>query len=197
MRFYITGVLWLLLPLLCADPVCAQNRKLVLQVFQLGSRRPIKGVRLISGAGVKSNPTDSRGRTWILLDSGIGPGDPVSLNVAKQPDNEWVLVQPDDETVVVPSFRRGSNNPVKIRVARRGDPVLLINGIAITGITARIIRAIAPRAPDERITDDKRKIALLEQANAFGHQPEEVDRAIRSWGQRTKSQYAKGPHCLI
>jgi predicted nuclease of restriction endonuclease-like RecB superfamily len=44
----------------------------------------------------------------------------------------------------------------------------------------------------EQASEQQRKEALAEVARSFGLAPEEVDKAIRAWGQQTEDPYEKG-----
>lgn len=146
------------------------------------------------GDGSISPPTDRAGRTRIKLAVGTLPGKWVTLQVVGRQgvSNRWVFISPWDARVLVPPFDNESDNIVSIVLAKRSDKVLLENGSAVASITKSILNEIASRPVERRVTEEDRKIVLNEQAQKYGLGPEQIDQAIREWGEKSKDPFEKG-----
>jgi len=181
---------WLAVLLVC--PVAeAEQGVLVVHVQSTGGR-PLAGVVLATkGDGATGPATDVAGKTRIRLAPPTRVGSRVTLQVIKAP-KDYVFISPWDAAANVPPFENESENYVSVVLAERGDRAMLENGTAIVALAAQINQASAPRAVGEKTTEERRREALGEVARSFGLAPEEVDKAIRALGERTKDPYEKG-----
>ena len=173
--------------------VNAEEGVLVLHVTSTEGRA-LPGVVLSPrGDGSVSSPTDRAGRTRMKLAPDTRPGKWVTLQVVQRAGaNSWVFISPWDARVIVPPFDNESNNFVPVVLARRSDRVLLENGKAIAAITKSILNDIASKTTDKGISEEQRRAVLAEQAQKYGLNPDEIDKAIRGWGERAKDPFDKG-----
>jgi tetratricopeptide (TPR) repeat protein len=154
--------------------------------------KPLAEVVLATkGDGSTGPATDLAGKTRIRLAPATGVGSRVTLQIVRAP-KDYVFISPWDAAANVPPFENEAENYVPVVLAERGDRMMLENGSALVALAAQINRANAPRAVGEKTTEQQRKEALAEVARSFGLAPEEVDKAIRAWGQRTEDPYEKG-----
>jgi TolA-binding protein len=177
--------------LTCCVLAYAEDHVLVLQVIDtLG--KPIAGVVLgLESDGSIGPPTDNGGKTRISLNSKIKLGSEVSLRIVSA-EHDMVFISPWDNRVRVGSFENTSQNVVQVVLAERGDRTLLQNGQALVALVSRINAANAPKAVGEVPAKKLRRYNLSEVAKAYGLEAEEVDRAIRAWGESTKDPYERG-----
>lgn len=178
----------------CCTLVRAEDGVLVVHITDTEDR-PLSGIVMSpKGDGSVSPPADRAGRTRIRLPPSARPGRWVSLQVVgRQADNDvWVFISPWDSRVIVPSFDNETENFVSVVLAKRSDKVLLENGRAISAITKSILNELASKPTEKRITDEDRRAVLKEQANKYGLMPEQIDRAIRAWGENTKDPFERG-----
>src|SRR4029077_5821337 len=82
-------------------------------------------------------------------------------------------------------------NFITLVVATYGDRALLGDPKALAALAAKINKANNPKVknPDP---ESQRRDALESVARVFGLAPEEVDKAIRAWGERTDDPFEKG-----
>jgi tetratricopeptide (TPR) repeat protein len=171
--------------------VFAEEGVLIIHVADVHDQ-PIRGVGLTTkGDGSISPPTDVAGKTRIKLPIQTRSNSEVSLQVVRAP-KDMVFISPWDGRVRVPPFENESQNYASIVLAERGSRELLSNPKALAAVAATINSGNAPKSPDEKLTAEQRHTVLEEQAKAFGLKPDEVDRAIREWGNKTKDPYEKG-----
>ena len=101
----------------------------------------------------------------------------VSLQVVKSSSGQdWVLINPWDYRLNVPSFVNKPENVAGVAVARKGDRQLLSNGKAVETLTARIVKQLKAKLERE-VSEEERRLVLNEQAAAFGLTPQDVDQA--------------------
>jgi hypothetical protein len=144
----------------------------------------------ITCAGDCSQSSAVQGKVRIKLPPQTRPGDWVSLQIIKRQDGrargaDWALISPWDNRVMVPSFENKADNAVPVVVARRGDKQILSSGKAVEALANRVLSGVTPKL-DQQISDEERRMVLKLQAEAVGLTPEEVDRAIREAGAKTK-----------
>jgi tetratricopeptide (TPR) repeat protein len=169
----------------------AEKSYLVVQVADLHGQ-PITGLELATKGSSESGTTDRLGRTRIKLDSQIKVNDWVAMQIVRSPKGkDLVLISPWDAHAQVPPFDNETVNFLPLVVATRGDRRLLENGEALTAIAAQINKANSPKIKDPD-PEQQRKEALATIAKVFDLAPDEVDKAIRAWGERAINPYEKG-----
>jgi len=130
------------------------------------------------------------GKTRIKLAPQIKPGQLVSLQVVATPrEQDLVFVSPWDARAIVPPFENEAENFVPIVLAKRGDRAFFEFPKVLA---ERINAATAPKSVTEKVTEEKRRSVLEEVSREYGLEPDEVDRAIRAWGEKAKDPYEKG-----
>jgi tetratricopeptide (TPR) repeat protein len=195
--------------LIAAAPLIAEQGVLVLHINDLHDH-PIANVRLRAGDSSISAPTGSRpgqhqnslgnrasadsyGEARIRLAPQTKPGDVILLEIVSFPkDKDLVFISPWEKWVHVPPFENEAKNFIPVILAERGDRACLENSNCIRTAAARISKANAPKSVREPSTGEQREGALAAVAKQFGLKPEEIDHAIRAWGQRTEDPYDKG-----
>jgi len=183
----VTVVLILLLSTMCK----AQGRSLVIQVTDV-QHHPIQGVQVgLKETGTPAT-TNASGKASILLSTAPQPTPWLSVQIVKSPPGkDLVVISPWDRRILVPAFTRDPATPVIIMVADRGDHLLLENGQIIAAITARINQAVTPQQKDEN-PRKQQESALESVGKDIGFSPSEIDKAIRSWGEKTQDPYEQG-----
>jgi len=187
---------WSALFLVCAAPLLAEQGILVLHIGDLRGY-PIAGVRLRAGAGSSiSSPretADTFGAARIRLAANTKAGDVVMLEIVGVPkDKDLVIISPWNKWALVPPFEEEPKNFVPVVLVERGDRACLESTTCIRAAAAQINRSNAPKAAGEGNGDEQRKEALTAIAKIFGLKPEEIDRAVRAWGEKTEDPYDKG-----
>src|SRR5262249_38058816 len=133
-----------------------------------------------------------QGKVRLKLPPQTRPGEWVTLQVIKRASGtDWVMISPWDSRVIVPSFENKADNAVPIVVARKGDKQILSSSKAIETLVARVLKEVVPKL-DKQISDEERRLVLKLQAEVVGLTPEEVDRAIREWGNKAQDLYQQG-----
>jgi tetratricopeptide (TPR) repeat protein len=169
----------------------AERGYLVIQVADIHNQ-PVAGIELATKGSSESGTTDRFGRTRIKLDSQIKVNDWVAMQIVRSPQGkDLVLISPWDAYAQVPPFDNETVNFLPLVVATRGDRALLENGKAVIAMAAQINKANSPKSKDVD-PQQQRKEALQTIAKAFGLAPDDVDIAIRAWGERTSDPYEKG-----
>jgi tetratricopeptide (TPR) repeat protein len=173
---------------------------LELQVNDPASRA-VKGVEFTCAQGCATSPSDDAGRVRLKLPPNIKSNDWVYLKVVSQ---SWALISPWNSQLNVPSFANSRQNITTIIVARKGDKQILSSGESIKALLARAVsqanqfkslardkdRQLAFEQQD--LSDVERKLALREIADSVGLTPEELDIAIREWGQEANDPFDRG-----
>jgi tetratricopeptide (TPR) repeat protein len=172
--------------------VChAEKGTLVIQVSDIHNQ-PVANVELAAKGSSESGITDRFGRARIKLDPQTKVNDWIILQITRSPaGKDLVFISPWDAHVQVPPFENETTNFLPLVMAERGDRALLENGKALTTIVARINKANSPKSKDPD-PEQQRQLALATIAEAFGLAPDEVDKAIRAWGERANDPYEKG-----
>jgi tetratricopeptide (TPR) repeat protein len=154
--------------------------------------QPLTGV-VLSATGDSSTgvATDGAGKTRLRLAPRTKPGDEVTLQVVRAPQ-DLVFISPWNQRVRAHSFEKESQNVAEVVLAKRGDRMLLEYPEAAVAMVSKVNTANAARMGMEPLTDEQRRANLAEAAKAFGFSPEEVDRAIRALGQKTTDPYQLG-----
>jgi tetratricopeptide (TPR) repeat protein len=174
-------------------PLWAEAGILVVTVKDVHNR-PVAGLKIgVSGDG-GSAITDDNGKARIPLASQNKPNDSVSLQVQQSPPGKnLVMVSPWDSRILVPSFENKSENFVLIIVAESGDRAALENGSFLAALTAKIAKANTLKGVDrDGRQEDDSKTNLGAVAKQYGLDPQELDKAIRAWGQKTTDPYEAG-----
>jgi hypothetical protein len=186
--------------LLSFSTLSAEEGILVVHVANTKDQ-PISDIQMsIEGTGTISSPTtdrpstDSAGKTRIKLAPDTRAGDWVTLLVVKwlSHDQELVFISPWNHRIIVPPFDNEAVNYVPIILAKRSDRTLLSDDRVMEAITASIVEKLSPKSPKEELTEEQKEAILKEQAQKYGLEPTDIDRAIRLWKERTKDPYEKG-----
>ena len=171
------------------SPLLAEQGVLVLQVKDIHGQA-ILGLQLRAEGGSVSAPTDVAGVARILLSTQTKPGARLALQLVRPP-RDLVFISPWDAQVMVPPF--DSAKEVLIVLANRGDRAMLEDGSALSSLTAKLLKSVQPPPRNEMSSDDqRRRKALAEVSKTYGLSPEELDKAIRAWGERSEDPYEKG-----
>jgi tetratricopeptide (TPR) repeat protein len=155
-------------------------------------KHPIFGVQIgVEGNG-GSAVTDDHGKARIRLAAQNKQKDWVSLQILKSPPGkDLVMVSPWDSRTQVPSFENELENFVRVVVEFR-DRAALEDGSVLAALTAKINKANAPKTVEKEGHEEDPKANLAALAKQYGLDPEELDKAIRSWGERTTDPYEAG-----
>jgi tetratricopeptide (TPR) repeat protein len=170
----------------------AESGVLVVHVEDV-QRRPISGMQIGTEGDGGSAVTGDDGKARIRLAKETKEKSWVSLQILKSaPHKDFVMVSPWDYRAVVPSFENESENFVKVVVVQRGDREALESGTILAALTARINKANAPKTVDKRGPLEDPKANLDAVAKMYGLDSGDLDRAIRSWGDKTTDPYEAG-----
>lgn len=153
---------------------------------------PIRGVQIgVKGDG-GSDTSNPNGQLRIRLAVQTQAKDWVTLQVLHSPPGkDLVLLSPWDSRAVVPSFENRSDNFVDVVVVESGDRAALTSPAAVRAFAEKINKANAPKSAGTQATADP-KANLEAVAKQFGLTPEEVDKAISAWGEKTRDPYEAG-----
>jgi hypothetical protein len=169
----------------------AEKSVLVVHVADIYGQ-PVVAVELAAQGSSESGKTDRFGRTRIKLGPQLKVNDWIALQIVHSPaGKDLVFISPWDAHAQVPPFDNETVNFLPVVMATRGDRALLENGKALTAIASQIAKANSPTANKED-PELRRREALETVARAFGLAPEELDKAIRAWGEKTTDPYEKG-----
>ena len=151
---------------------------------------PLTGVQLtVKGDGGAGRTEKGKARIRLAAQTQVKSW--VTLGVTS-PAN-LVFVSPWDERAQVPSFENDSQNYVSVVLAERADRRLLEDPAALRAMVQRANQVGVPRAAERDKSDgEQRKRALEEVAKIFGLEPQELDNAIRAWGQKASDPYDRG-----
>ncbi|MBV9498455.1 MAG: tetratricopeptide repeat protein [Acidobacteriaceae bacterium] len=178
--------------LVCTTRLFAERGVLVVHIEDV-HRHPISGVRLRAGDSSVGSPTDSFGAARIRLAANAKPGDVVMLEIVATPNGkDLVMVSPWEEWVNVPPFENEAKNFVPIVLVEWSDKACLENSDCIRAAAAQINKASAPKGAGERNREEQLQEARSTISKKFGLKPEEIDQAIREWGEKTEDPYDKG-----
>lgn len=154
--------------------------------------RTVRNVGITCGERCATGYSDDAGRTRLKLPPDKRSDDWVMLQVVgNSSGQDWVLISPWDFRLNVPSFANKPDNIAVITIARKGDRQLLSSGRAVETLTARIVKQVKAKL-DREVSDQERQLVLKEQAESFGLMPQDVDAAIREWGQKAEDPYQQG-----
>jgi tetratricopeptide (TPR) repeat protein len=155
--------------------------------------RPISGLQIgVKGDG-GSKVTGNDGEARIPLAKQTREGHPVSLQIlSSPPGKDFVMISPWDRETIVPSFENESKNFVNVVVVRPGDRTALLNGTFLAAATAQISKANAPKTGARRPPKEDPMANLALVAAQYGLNPDDLDKAIRSWGETTTDPYQAG-----
>src|ERR1039458_6307952 len=150
--------------------------------------QPVRGSK--PGAGVPGFDSDSFGQARIQLAPGTKVGDSVMLEIVAAP-RDLVFISPWDSWAAVPPFDDKPSSFVTVVLADRSDRAMLENGDAIKSLVSQINRVTAANAPVLPAGAQGSIDPLAEVAKKYGLKPDDVDVAIRGWGQRTLDPYER------
>jgi tetratricopeptide (TPR) repeat protein len=102
------------------------------------------------------------------------------------------MVSPWDSRSQVPSFENESENFIKVVVVEFRDRAALEDGSVVAALTAKINKANAPKTAEKEGHQEDPKANLAAVAKQYGLDPEDLDKAIRSWGEKTTDPYEAG-----
>jgi tetratricopeptide (TPR) repeat protein len=172
---------------------CLAERGYVLVVVQDAQSRPIAGLEIgIEGLG-GSKTTGSDGKAQLAVASATKEGDPVCLAILHSPaGKDLVIISPWGCRAQVPSFEEKPENFIQVVVVQRGDRAALEYGKVLASFAEQINEKNAPKSVDEPAAPKDPSVNLALVAQQYGLSPEEVDRAIRSWGAKTSDPYEAG-----
>jgi|KBSMisStaDraftv2_1062788.scaffolds.fasta_scaffold515865_2 hypothetical protein len=173
-------------------PLVAEKGILVLHVQDLKGH-PIAGVRFRGGAGSALAMADSFGAIRLKLASNTRPGDVVMLELMAVPKNrDLVIISPWDKWAHVPPFEEEPKNFVPVVLVQRGDRACLESPPCLRAAAEQIKRADIPTRTQDLNQNERAKEALATVSKTFGLSPDEIDSAIRAWGEKTEDPYDKG-----
>jgi tetratricopeptide (TPR) repeat protein len=170
-------------------PLAAEQGVLVVRVKDI-HQHAMKGLQLrVEGSAVGA-PTDDSGLARIRLSPQTKQGSWVAVQLVKS-QTDLVFISPWDGQVMVPPFESATEVPVVL--ATRGDRAVLENGAALSSITASVLKKIQPLAKNAPASGEQQSSeALAEVSRTYGLKPEDLDKAIRAWGDNTEDPYEKG-----
>jgi len=184
----------LLSTLLCATSLAtrAESGILVVHVKDV-QERPIAGLQIgVKGDGGSATTGDD-GKARIPLAKETKENDWVSLQILHSPPGkDFMMVSPWDYATFVPSFANESKNVVEIVVVQRGDRIALVSDTILKSLAEQINRANAPKTVDKQGPPEDPKANLDAVAKQYGLSPDELDEAIRAWGEKVADPYDAG-----
>ncbi len=185
-RYPTTAILFLA----AASSLCADAGVLVVQVQDI-HKKALTKLQLRAEGGAVAPPTDVAGIARLPLSPGTKAGERVGLQLV-MPPRDLVFISPWDAEVIVPPF--DSSKEVLVVLADRGDRALLEDGAALQSLTANVLKKIQPSPAKEPGADDeqRRREALVAVSKMYGFSPENLDAAIRAWGEKTEDPYERG-----
>ncbi len=180
--------------LLCAasGALWAESGVLVVHVEDVQGH-PISGVQIGTKGDGGTAFTGDDGKARIRLAKQTKAGSWVSLQILKSPPGkDFVMNSPWDSRVLVPSFENESENFIPITVMRRGDRTALVSGNFLGAATAQIDEANAQKTAGRQAPREDPKASLAAVARRYGLDPDELDKAIRTWGESATDPYQAG-----
>ncbi|MFZ0311107.1 MAG: tetratricopeptide repeat protein, partial [Candidatus Korobacteraceae bacterium] len=182
-------VVWLCL----ACPIgWAETGILVVHVKDV-QRRPVAGLEIgVEGDG-GSAITDSSGKARIRLAAQTREKSCVPLQIVASPrSQDVVMVSPWDYRAQVPAFENEADNFVEVVVVQRGDRAALESGTVLRAAVSQINKANSPKSAGQQGVQEDPKANLIAVAKQFGLSPEDLDKAIKAWGEKTTDPYEAG-----
>jgi len=181
----IAGTLWL-----SCGWLFAEDGLLVLHVSD-PQKDSLSGVQLSAkGQGTTSTPTGTDGKTRIRLAAETRPGDWVSLVIVRPAG--LVFISPWDSRARVPPFENEADNFVPVVLLERGTKLALQSDEVLKALAERLVSATPLRSQDEEVSEAERAEVLDEIAAEFGLEAEDIDQALRAWGEKAQDPYLKG-----
>ena len=172
-----------------SEPLLAERGVLVLNV-QDTQGTPIAGVEIgVKGDG-GSAVTGKDGKARVPLAPGTKEKSHIDLQIIRP--KSLVFIEPWENPVQVPSFDNASANYVRIVLGEREQRKLLEDPRALRAMIQQINKANSVKSRDPVADESQRRQSLEQVAAHFGLAPEEVDKAIRAWGERAKDPYDQG-----
>jgi tetratricopeptide (TPR) repeat protein len=161
-------------------------------LVQDAHQHPVRLVEIGIEKGV-SKLTKDDGEAQLPLAQTIKADDWITFQlVHSPPGKDLAIVSPWDNRIPVPSFADKSENLIKIVVVERGDRAALESGTILASLAARINKANAPNSANQKASPPDPKEALLAVAKQYGLTAEDIDSAIRAWGDKTTDPYEAG-----
>jgi tetratricopeptide (TPR) repeat protein len=184
---------WLFIILLCihifSGVASAEQGVLVVKVRNPRGQ-PLSGV-VVGPTGI-GNPgrTDGNGLARISLPAGTRPTDSLLIEIVS-PRHKYIFISPWDQRLVIPSFEDKPENFVSLTLGLPGDRELLLNDEAIRAMASSINKLLASNGSSE-VTPELRHAALVQVATIFGIPGLDIDKTIRSWGEKVQDPYDIG-----
>jgi tetratricopeptide (TPR) repeat protein len=171
-----------------ALPIRAEKGFLQVQVKDVQDR-PVSGLEIdIEGYGGPAR-TGRDGKARLPLGSDAAPGDPVTLTILRSPKGkDLAIFSPWTGKAQIPRFEDKPENYITLVVMNRGDRAALANGKFLGALTAKIDNRYSTPAGSEQAAPIDPKVALATIAKQYGYLPDDLDRAIRSWGNWSNTQ---------
>jgi phenylpropionate dioxygenase-like ring-hydroxylating dioxygenase large terminal subunit len=155
---------------------------------------PMAGVEIGAKGDGGSAVTGKDGKARVPLAAGTKEKSHVDLQIIR-PKN-LVFIEPWENPVQVPSFDNESANYVRVVLAERGHRKLLEDPDALRAMIQQINKANSVKSRDPGAEEAQRKQSLERVAASFELAPEEVDKAVRAWGEKAKDPYDQGMAAL-
>jgi tetratricopeptide (TPR) repeat protein len=177
-------------------PQCrAQGRSLVVFV-QNPTGRPVARVEIaVEGVG-GAQTTGTDGKALLAAGRDTQAGDWVTLVIEHSPTGEnFAIVSPWAGRTLIPSFQRKPDNFIRVVVIKKGDLAALENGTVIRSLTEGVLKNLDPSQlmnKDRTETEQAEAANLSLVARKFGLTSDELDQAIRAWGDTSNDPYEAG-----
>jgi hypothetical protein len=173
--------------------LCLAERGFVLVQVQDTKHLPVPRLEIgIEGMG-GSKITDDDGKAQLPVGNATKEADWLSLSILHSPaGQDFVMVSPWDNRVLVPSFEDKPENFLRIVVVRRGDRAALEDGTVLRSLAEKINKANSPKSTVDPTSQQYPKTALAIVAGQYGLSSDDVDHAIRTWGSTTIDPYEAG-----
>jgi tetratricopeptide (TPR) repeat protein len=186
-----TSVLWSLAIIWFLGLPCIAERGFVLMQVQDTRHHPVRGVEIgVEGNG-SSQLTGDDGKARLAVGAAAKEGDWLTLMIARSPaGQDLVMISPWDLRAQIPSFDDKPENFVRVVVVQRGDRAALEDGSVLASITAKINQANSPKTVHGEGQSPEAALAIV--AQRYGFNPDDLDRMIRTWGQKTTDPYEAG-----
>lgn len=153
--------------------------------------RPLKGVEIAAQGPSGTGTSDRLGIIRIKLTPDIKPGDLIPIQIIPSgTGKELVLISPWDSNALVRPFDKENINFFRVVIGAYGDRALLGDQKALASLRAKILKARVPKQKEQGFQQPRE--ALVTIAKASGLPAEDLDKAIRSLGDKTNDPYQKG-----
>ncbi len=174
------------------DSARAERGYVVVQVED-AQGHPVRHLEIgVKGYG-SSQLTGDDGKAKLRVGSAIRENDHLTLIILHSPPGrDFVMVSPWSNQERVPPFEDKPDNYIPVVVVQRGDRAALENNIGLASLTEQITKTIATKMSGQPSASEQGESALNTVARIYGQDPDELDRRIRAWGERTEDPYQLG-----